>query len=52
MKTIFLLYVIAQLVSTAYGICIIEALNPIIKAQLHDKGYTEKNKNSLYKTLS
>lgn len=49
MKTIFLLYVIAQLVSTAYGICIIEALNPIIKAQLHDKGYTEKNKNSLYK---
>lgn len=49
MKTIFLLYVIAQLVSTAYGICIIEALNPIIKTQLHDKGYTEKNKNSLYK---
>lgn len=49
MKTIFLLYVVAQLITTAYGICIIEALNPIIKAQLHSKGYTEKNKNSLYK---
>ena len=49
MKTILLLYVITQLITTAYGLCIIEALNPIIKAQLHDKGYIEKNRNSLYK---
>lgn len=49
MNTLFLLYVISQLISTAYGICIIEALDPIIKRELHNKGYTEKNKNSLYK---
>lgn len=48
MKTIFLLYIISQLISTAYGLAVIESLNPIIKNQLTDKGYIEKNKNSLY----
>ena len=49
MKTILLFYVIAQLVSNAYGIAVIESLRPLIKSKLNDKAYVEKNKNSLYK---
>lgn len=49
MKTLILLYIITQLITTAYGICVIETLKPIIETQLHNKGYVLKNKNSLYK---
>jgi hypothetical protein len=45
---IFLVYVVTQLISTAYGLTVIGALKPIIEEKLKDKGYEEKNKNSLY----
>lgn len=49
MKNIILFYLVTQLISTAYGLSVIESVRPIIKAKLEDKGYVQKNKNSLYK---
>ena len=47
MKNIIIIYIIAQLVTTAYGLAVIESAKPFIEKQLRDKGY-HKNKNSLY----
>lgn len=52
MKNILLFYVIAQLISTAYGVAVIESVRPFVKAKLHDEGYVKKNRNSLYKYSS
>lgn len=49
MKNILLFYVIAQLVSTAYGVAVLESVRPFVKVRLYDEGYVQKNKNSLYK---
>lgn len=48
MKYVLLTYVIAQLISTAFGLAVIESVKPVIEKKLHDKGYILKNKNSLY----
>lgn len=48
MKTVFLVYVFLQLVSTAYGVSVIESVKPFYEAELIDQGY-HKNKNSLYR---
>lgn len=49
MKELFLIYLISQALSTAYGLAVIESIKPIVKDSLRTSGYVEKNKNSLYK---
>ncbi len=49
MGTILLIYVAVQLVTTAYGISVIESVRPIVNKKLLDDGYVLKNKNSMYK---
>ena len=46
--TIFLIYVVTQCMSTAFGLTVIDRVQTVIKARLHEKGYVLKNKNSLY----
>ena len=46
---LFLVYVVAQLLTTAYGLTVIGTLKPIIEEKLKNKGYSERDKNSLYK---
>lgn len=47
MKTVILVYVITQLLTTAYGLAVIESVRPLVMSKLQDLGYV-KNKNSLY----
>lgn len=46
---LFLVYVVTQLLTTAYGLTVIGTLKPIIEEKLKNKGYSERDKNSLYK---
>lgn len=48
MGTIFLIYIVAQLMTTAFGLAVIDKVQTTINARLHEKGYVLKNKNSLY----
>ena len=48
LSTIFLIYVVTQCMSTAFGLTVIDRVQTVIKARLHEKGYVLKNKNSLY----
>lgn len=48
MKNIFIFYVVTQLVTTAYGIAVIESVKPFVEKSLTEQGY-HKNKNSLYR---
>jgi len=48
MKNLLLIYLLVQLLSTAYGLAVIETVKPIVKQKLADNGYTKMNKNSLY----
>lgn len=45
MKNFILVYAIIQLVSTAYGLAVIESIKPVVKPK---NEYDSKNKNSLY----
>ena len=47
MDKVLLVYAISQLITTAYGLAVIESVRPIINKKLHDKGY-KRNRNSLY----
>ena len=47
MKNIILIYIIVQLVTTAYGLAVIESARPFVEKKLIDEGY-QKNKNSMY----
>ena len=47
-SSIFLIYVVAQLMSTAFGLAVIDRVQTAIKTELREKGYVLKNKNSLY----
>ena len=47
MKTFVIIYIISQLVTTAFGLAVIESSRPFVESKLRDKGY-QKNKNSLY----
>ncbi len=49
MGNVLLVYVIIQLLSTAYGLSVIEAVKPVVNKKLVDDGYVLKNKNSMYK---
>lgn len=48
---IFWIYVVTQLVSTAYGITVINSVRkvPALRKRLREQGYTQRDKNSLYK---
>ena len=39
MKNIMLVYIVTQLLSTAYGIAVKESVKPVIEKSLEDKGY-------------
>ena len=39
---LFLVYVVAQLLTTAYGLTVIGTLKPIIEEKLKNKGYSER----------
>lgn len=47
-STIFLIYTVTQLMSTAFGLAVIDRVQMAIKTELREKGYILKNKNSLY----
>lgn len=49
MGNVILAFIIAQLISTAYGLAVIGSVQPIIEKKLKDNGYVLKNKNSMYK---
>lgn len=49
MGNLFLIYVVVQLLSTAYGVSVIEIVKPIVNKKLVDDGYVLKNRNSMYK---
>ncbi len=47
MQKALIIYVIIQLITTAYGLAVIESIRPIVEKKLRDQGY-KKNRNSLY----
>jgi hypothetical protein len=47
MEKVLIIYVIVQLITSAYGLAVIESVTPLVEKRLKDKGYT-KNQNSLY----
>lgn len=49
MKNVVLVFVIAHLLSTAYGISVIETVKPLVKKKLVDEGYILRKKSSMYK---
>lgn len=49
MGNILLTYIVVQLLSTAYGLSVIETVKPIVNQKLTDDGYILKNRNSMYK---
>ena len=48
MDKILLVYVIAQLITTAFGLAVIESIKPIVEERLEVSGYVKRNRNSLY----
>ena len=49
MENVIIAFIVAQLLSTAYGLAVIGSVKPIIEKKLKDQGYVLKNKNSMYK---
>lgn len=49
MENVILAFIIAQLISTAYGLSVIGSVKPVIENKLKNEGYVLKNKNSMYK---
>lgn len=49
MENVIIALIVAQLLSTAYGLAVIGSVKPIIEKKLEDQGYVLKNKNSMYK---
>jgi len=49
MIKVLITYIIIQLITTAYGVSVIETVRPLVKKQLDDDGYVLKNNNSMYK---
>ncbi len=48
MENVLIVYIIIQLITTAFGIAVIESVRPLVEKRLHDKGYIQKRQNSLY----
>jgi len=49
MKELIIIYIVAQLLSTAYGLSVIETVRPLVNKKLIDEGYILRKKNSMYK---
>ena len=49
MGKVILVYAIIQLITTAFGLSVIETIRPIVNKKLLKDGYVLKNKNSMYK---
>ena len=49
MENVILAFIIAQLISTAYGLSVVGSVKPVIENKLKNEGYVLKNKNSMYK---
>ncbi len=47
MQKALIIYAIIQLITTAYGLAVIESIRPMVEKKLRDQGY-KKNRNSLY----
>ena len=48
MKEFLIVCLIIHLISTAYGIAVIESVNKIVRKRIYDRGYIQKNNDSLY----
>ena len=44
MQKVIIIYAIVQLMSTAYGLAVIESIRPMVEKKLKDQGYIQ-NKN-------
>ena len=49
MIKVLITYIIIQLLTTAYGVSVIESVRPIVKKKLDNDGYVLKNTYSMYK---
>lgn len=48
MDKVIIVIFIAHLLTTAFGLAVIESVKPVVYNKLRDKGYTLRKKNSLY----
>ncbi len=48
MDKVLLVYAIVQLITTAFGLAVIESIKPIVEERLETSGYVKRNRNSLY----
>lgn len=48
MDKVVMICIIIQLLVTAFGLAVIESVRPIIEKRLQDRGYVQRNRNSLY----
>ena len=48
MSKVIIVYAIIQLLTTAFGLSVIESVKPVVKTKLASDGYVVKSKNSLY----
>ena len=48
MDRVIIVLIIIQLITTAFGLAVIESVRPLINKGLRDRGYILRNKNSLY----
>ena len=48
MDKVIIVLIIIQLITTAFGIAVIESVRPLVEKKLHDRGYVLKRRNSLY----
>ena len=49
MLKVLIAYIIIQLLTTAYGVSVIETVRPLVEKKLYDDGYVIKNTYSMYK---
>lgn len=48
MDKVIIVFIIIHLITTAFGLAVIESVRPVVENKLRDKGYVLRNKNSLY----
>ena len=48
MDKVIIVFIIIHLITTAFGLAVIESIKPVVANKLRDKGYVLRNKNSLY----
>ena len=48
MDNVIVSFIIAHLLTTAFGLAVIESVRGVVEDKLHSEGYRRKNRNSLY----